>query len=283
MRTHLAAILILSGAGCSPGFPPPSYVTGLRVLGIKAEPPELAPGQSSTISALAVDTRGRTITISWSQCLAAPVKGQAINPECFSADMSGQDVLQSVGDGLMLNYVMPSVSANSLGLPDASGGRYVPLRADARAGADTVFGSYRVRLAGQGPANHNPTLTGIYVVPAGFDMGISDGGAEPGVMALAAAMPLVVHASDKITLRGQFTADSAESYYAGGQRETEILTIAWFASAGTFTNDVTGTTTNTTLTLDQNLPSSGSAIDLWIVGRDERGGTDYLHRTLRLQ
>ena len=31
------------------------------------------------------------------------------------------------------------------------------------------------------------------------------------------------------------------------------------------------------------LPPSGTAIDLWIVGRDERGGTDYLHRTLQFE
>jgi hypothetical protein len=37
---------------------------------------------------------------------------------------------------------------------------------------------------------------------------------------------------------------------------------------------------DTTLKLDKYLPASGTPIDIWVVARDERGGTDALHRTL---
>ncbi len=70
-----------SGLGGCQSFtdPPVSFVAGLRVLGIKAEPPQIAPGASTTVTALVVDTDGGTPSASWNQCNLPPLPGQTVN------------------------------------------------------------------------------------------------------------------------------------------------------------------------------------------------------------
>ncbi len=79
--------------------------------------------------------------------------------------------------------------------------------------------------------------------------------------------------------------DSAQTYTAAdGTVTTETLTTSWFCTAGELSFEKTSTTQPVTvLHLDQRLPSAGTQIDLYAVARDERGGTDFAHRTLLLQ
>ena len=82
-----------------------------------------------------------------------------------------------------------------------------------------------------------------------------------------------------------FTPDSAQSYTAAdGTVTTETLTTSWFCTAGDLSFEKTSATQPVTvLHLDQRLPSAGAQIDLYAVAHDERGGTDFAHRTLLLQ
>jgi len=106
------------------------------------------------------------------------------------------------------------------------------------------------------------------------------------------ANPPVVHDGDQLDLRALVTPESSEMYmvYDGDPRTTpprtvyETVNMSWFTTAGELSDDVTGDAKpNTTLTLDTHQPASGSTIDLWVVARDERGGSDVLHRTLLFQ
>lgn len=282
-------------SGCLPEQDPASYVTGLRVLAIQAQPPEAQPGQSSTLAPLVVDTRGRPLNIDWSLCLVPPFQGEAVNSNCLVADAGG--TRRPLGSGLQFTVTMPmAVSAQTLGLPDATGGVYLPLIAQARAGSDTLIASYRLRLGTRAPANQNPMLAGVFTVVAAQD-GAADAG-SPGagdtVTALDPAIPLVVHSGDQLTLRALFGSGSAETYQIQDPRGdagtimprtvTETLSLSWFATAGSLSEGTSGAgLPDEILKLDQHLPASGTAIDLWVVGRDERGGTDYLHRTLSFQ
>jgi hypothetical protein len=268
---------------CANNFDPASYVSGLRALAIKVEPPEAAPGQTSLLSELAVATDGSPVHVAWSECDKASLPGQTVSGDCFTTDMANQSYLHEVGSGTAVAFVMPMISANNIGLPDVTGGVYVTLRADTTTARESVIGSYRLRLSGYGTPNHNPQLAGVFRVPPGFDMGLPPDAGAADVVALDAAQPLVVHAGDALTLRATFAAGSAERYTVNGGSVTEVLTIAWFATAGSFSNPITGASSNTVLMLDKHLPAPGTTIDVWIVGRDERGGTDYLHRTLSFQ
>ena len=169
---------------------------------------------------------------------------------------------------------MPQVTASSLGAPDATGGVYLPLVATVTASPQTLTAVYRVRLADASPANANPTIAGVFSVDASGTMS-----------ALDPTAPTPVQAGGSLSLTVTFTPDSAQIYTAAdGTVTTETLTTSWFCTAGELSFEKTSTTQPVTvLHLDQRLPSAGALIDLYAVARDERGGTDFAHRTLLLQ
>ena len=268
--TFIAAALLALGGCQSFPDPPVSFVAGLRVLGVKAEPPEAAPGDTATISALAIDTAGGAPDATWSACFVMPMPGEAVNPDCVQA---GAD-LQPVGQGLSITATMPPVSAEALGGADVTGGVYLPLVGDVRDGTGAVSAVYRWRLAGAAPPNANPVLVSVYRLDAAGEMVALDPGA-----------PAPVAAGDALSLGATFAAGSAQEYRrADGATVTEILTTSWFCTAGTLSFEKTSAVQpETVLHLDQRLPPAGSSIDLWAVARDERGGTDFAHRVLLLQ
>ena len=268
-----AGCILLGLGGCqSFSDPPVSFVAGLRVLGLKAEPPQIAPGASTTVTSLVVDTDGGTPTASWNQCNLPPLPGQTVNASCVDGSAGAE--LQPIGDGLTLPFVMPQVTAASLGDPDATGGVYLPLVAAVDASPQAVTAVYRLRLADAAPANTNPTIADVFSVDAAGAMS-----------ALDATAPTTVHSGDALSLTVTFAPDSAQTYTAAnGAVTTETLTTSWFCTAGDLSFEKTSTTQPVTvLHLDQRLPSAGAQIDLYAVARDERGGTDFAHRTLLLQ
>jgi hypothetical protein len=265
--------LMLVPAACTTSTDPPvSLVVGLRVLAVTADPPEVAPGATSQVAALVVDTAGRPVDASWSRCTLPPRTGEAVNPGCVTA--TGAPTLVPVGAGLSIAATMPDVTAAMLGQPDATGGVYLPLVAQISDGADAVTTVYRLRLAGAGPPNTNPAIASVDVV----DMAGASTPIDP-------AAPLVVHAGQALTLAATFAPGSAEAYTRpGGAAATETLTTSWFATDGAFSVDKTSASQpQTVLTLGKNPANPGQNIDLWAVGHDERGGVGYTHRVLELQ
>lgn len=282
------ALAAAACAGCRNAFDPASFVDKLRLLAVKAEPPELAPGATTKLTATWANPGGSPPAIHWSACLEAPppASGQAVNPDCVFAD--GGAPMADFGDGESVTATMPMLAPTMLGLPDQTNGFYLQVRAQLDADGNDLIGFYGLRLyvgallPDMPPPNQNPVLTGIYHVPS------ADAGAEDQT-ALDDAMPLEVHDGDEVPLRALVTPESAEPYvvYDGDPRTTpprmvtETIRMSWYTTAGEFTNDVTGVDKpDTTLKLDKHLPLPNSTIDLWVVARDERGGVDVLHRTL---
>ena len=288
MRRYVLALVLLA-TGCEQDFVPASYVAGLRVLAVKAEPPELAAGESGTLTMLAVDPSGRAFDVTWDACLLYPGVAAEINPACLTSEAATDFV--PLGQGLAASLTMPERDLEQLGLPDATLGFYLPVRARVRAADAAVDAIYRVRYSlGLVPPNRNPTLEGVYLVPGPKNAPV----APEELVPLDEASPPEVRVGDEVVLRAIFTPDSAEDYLmlegdpaAGATRTvTEILRVFWYATAGDFSDDATGgDRPDSVLRLTQRLPPvgpDGMAVDLWIVGREERGGTDYVHRTLRL-
>jgi hypothetical protein len=261
-----AAALLLA---CSNPFDPASYVQGLRVLAVKSEPAEAAPGDAVTLTALTVDTDGAAVDVAWSACTLPPLAAAGpINPDCFRQDTA--PYLLPLGEGASISSAVPAVVPADFGPPDAGGGLYLPVRARARASGERLDAAYPLRLAQGEPPNHNPQLLGIQVA---------------GVESAPGTAPIEVRAGDHVTLSAPFAPGSAEEYplAAGGQSGTvtEILRVSWFATGGSFSEDVTGgTKLDTDWRADKHLPPTGGTVDLWAVGRDERGGVDWVHRTL---
>jgi hypothetical protein len=277
-------LVCLFAAGCSDTLTPYSLITGLRLLGAKAEPAEAAAGQEVALTAFAVDPDGSPITFDWTACLAPPIPGTGtVNSDCLTVD--GGPLLVPLGDGAMIKTMVPAAGADVLGDPDATGGRYLPIRLRTGTPATSIDGLFRLRWADGGALNHNPTLDAVAIVT-------EDGsGKVQSRSPLDAVTPTVVHRGDRLTLRATFSAGSDESYLVPqpdgtARMATEVLSVSWFTTAGSWSSDSTGADTDTTLTLDKNLPASGSTpiqIDLYLVGRDERGGLDFMHRALRME
>jgi hypothetical protein len=269
--TVMACVLALAGSGCEPDTDlPRTFISGPRVLAIAAEPPSVPPGGSTTVSAVIVGTGGETPSVSWVRCRRAPRLGEAINPDCV--DTAQADYLEPIGEGTTITTAMPDVMPSDLGAPDATGGVYLPLIARVTVAGQTLIATYRLRLQTTGDANQNPDLTGLLLVDA-----------AGATMPLDAAAPPTVHTGDRLTLQVAVAAGSVEMYPPplGGPPVAEILRTSWFSTAGKFSQERSeGPQAQTVLELDALLPAPGNAIDLYAVIRDDRGGTDYVHRTL---
>jgi hypothetical protein len=292
MRAPLFALAALAVAGCT-DFDPASLVTGLRVLGIKADPPEIPSGATSTLHALVVTPPGSDAgapSLEWAACHLAPVpsSGLAVNPDCLTTDSA--DFLEPLGSGDTVTVTMPLLgSPLDLGLPDSTGGFYLSVRLRARLNGQAVDSIYRLRYAAFGAPNHNPTLTGIYHV-----LDTDDGGVQPEtpVAPLDPQAPLAVHLGDKVRLRAGLTDDSIESFTAiiGDPRDmmfssaTEQPRFLWYVTAGQLSDDVTGVERpDTVLTFDKHAPTVGDTVGVYLVVHDDRGGTDWLVRTLQIE
>jgi hypothetical protein len=288
MRAHIFIALLL--CGCTSTFDPVSFVDKLRLLDVKAEPTDVAFGQTTTLTATAVNPGGSAPAITWDACLLAPppATGEAFNPDCASLP-EGDPSLVPFGQGVSVTATMPALSTSMLGLPDQTNGFYLPVRARLDADGQALVALYGLRIF-LGPLtpnapNQNPTLTGIFTVPS------ADAGADEN-MPLDEANPPIVHSGDELDLRALVTPESAEMYvvFDGDPRTTpprsvvETVRISWYTTAGELSNETTGNDKpDTTLKLDKHQPASGATIDLWVVAQDERGGSDVLHRTLLFQ
>jgi hypothetical protein len=208
--------------------------------------------------------------------LLPPLPGQASNPDCVTNPQASYIV--PIGEGLTITATMPAdITPDDLGQPDASGGVYLTLVANVTVGAESFAAVYRLRFgAGGATGNQNPTLTGIVATDAS------------GSTVLEEANPLTVREGEQLTLRAMLGDGSAQIYTApmigmSGGVVMEAPRTSWFANAGNFSADRTDGQSSTVLSLDQRLPAPGTIIDLYAVVHEERGGVDYVHRTLRLE
>src|SRR5262249_46331204 len=164
-----------------------------------------------------------------------------------------------------------------LGLPDSTGGFYVPLIARATAAESGLGFGYRLRLATGGSRDQKPVL------PPGLRDPVPPHGAPP------AGAPPPPRGGEPTPPAAGAGAGSAESYDvvipgSPTRAVTEKLSVAWFATGGSFSEDVTSPDKpDTKLRLDARVPPPGTTMDLWIVAHDERGGADFRHRTLLVQ
>src|SRR5437879_1996209 len=121
MGRALVMLLVVCLYGCQ-NFPDPpvSFLSGLRVLGVRADPPQVAVGEGGEMNLLAVDTTGGMANARWSRCLLTPLAGDAVNPDCVTHESA--DFLQPIGDGLSVSTTMPPDAAATAGQPDATNG-----------------------------------------------------------------------------------------------------------------------------------------------------------------
>ncbi len=310
MRALLAASLlpVMAGASGCDSFKPATLVESLRVLAIRAEPAEIATGQTTLLRALVVDldpaAAGRAVTLEWALCDKIPAPGVEIDPTCFDLETAPYITpLPTLPDG-GAQATMPPHTIRDLGIPDPTGGLYVPIRLRARAGDKKVTAFHKLRFSnGIVAPNQNPTLTGVAFIPTGADGDLPDAGqtVTPQPLVDDGSAPMVLPRGGKLRLRASAAPGSAESYttIAGSigadtdpsqietKTVTELIRFFWYTSAGRYDGQVTGEerpdNVLDTSEYAESLAGRGGLVDVWLVAREERGGIDWLHRQIRLE
>jgi hypothetical protein len=272
MRRLAPAAAALLFLGCPSGLEEQSRVSKLRVLGVRAEPPELilepgSPLPAATLTALAVEPSGIAISVQFALCTRL---GDAPSPTLPCPGSAGIDLPDAGPLAARLDLADPRILAFAAqaqldgGAFDAGGialglDQGVPLLVGftALAGQQKLdgFESITLRSPARGPVNQNPEITGLQV-----------GDGSP------------VHANQKVRLQ-PLTAPKDDA--------TERYGFSFFATAGNISSlrstDTTATGQPAPTWVEWTAPASPQPVRFWVVVRDGRGGTGWLHQNLDVQ
>lgn len=291
----ILAVLLVSacGAGVDRSI---ALVTSPRILAVRAEPPECAPGVAVTYTALAATPDGAEADagIDWSFCSspAQATQGSDVS-SVSSACLVAPGDPAATGNGVSLitpanacrafgPLGMPTPSGKSALRPtpaDASGGYNQPVRLDW--GGALAFAFERLTCSPTGVSldlaqayrdartpNRNPRLLSLTGELAGAAV-------DPGLVPSVSAGAMVA-------LTAAWAADSAETYVDLDPEQatlvdrTESLWLAWFTSGGELDRDFSiPSDGDTAATVRWRAPDRAGSYHLWAVLHDSRGGGDF--------
>ena len=307
---HLLACA-LALAGCADSFADYNQVTGFRLLGIGADAPTLADGESAQLSALVTET-GATYAWSWCPLTQGQAGGyacaishdqlQAVADQALGAGQvtvppydlgSGEtatfdypvppELLAAVCDFIKQNDV-PDVAD----VPSCDGRYEMKIRLETAGSDNSVIGVRDVDLLYQDglERNANPTIDSVVAVdPSGAEV------------TLDPSAPTQLSRDVDYTLQVDVAADQAQTYMAppveGGPPvpTRENLFVTWFYEAGKMdkirtsylqdSQDLTNLRENhwRTPTTDERAEATTT---LWFVIRDDRGGISWITRDVGL-
>lgn len=262
MRALFAFALL--AAGCPAGLEPQTHVSKLRVLAIKAEPPELivdldAGLPSTTLTALAVDPSDAGISMRFALC--ADLSGVP-SPTLDCPGDAGLDLPNAGALAARLDLADPRIAEFAASVPFDGGtdvaaalDQGVPLlvgfTASTDAGTTSGFATLTLRTAKKGPPDVNPRLIDLEIPDAGPDQTVT-------------LQPIYEEDPGKRYLFSFFTTDGS---------------LAWLHST-----NVTSTGQTAPTSVDWTAPNvSGATVHFWVVLRDGNGGTDWLHKETRVK
>jgi hypothetical protein len=308
------AWLSLIGVGaiaCQPNFgDAPSSVSGLRILAVSANPAEAAPGTKVTYDALVVDESGPRpdLAVDWAFCNEEKPLSDLndISEQCFTF---GQSFLVEIGQGPTTTGKLPNAACGLFGPdvppsmagmppgrptdPDLSGGYYQPVRLVLQAEGQTVLAAEESRILCDLPGatadtltqfrmeytpNQNPVVSALAAVVGEQEVPIPEAGgtiSRGATVHLRASWPACPNASG--------CGAETYTYFDPGtlalSMKREALSLAWYATAGTFTSDSTGRASNDYGTTTDNTwtaPTTAGPVTLWTVLQDDRGGVSWV-------
>lgn len=254
-------------AGCNDPLPSRALVDDLRVLGVRAEPPEAAPGATITFDALVgdVEVPSRPFRRGWAICTPG-VDGVA------TCGDPGR--VTALGTGLTATWTVPAGVLEDLSPEDAAIGREVYVvfgieldgldRSPEEGEHDVAF--KRVRISTNPEPNTNPLIEALLV----------DG--------VSSESPLVVSEGARTDLLVLSTQDSRQEYLLHGDLEQEEMRYTWLVTRGSIADPVTWADPGGVSETRWHVPRRGSPdLMLWVVLRDGRGGTAWARQPVQLQ
>lgn len=289
-KSALWTVLALASAwavGCGEEFDPASLVNDLRVLAIRATPPDIPLAGSAVLEPLVNVPGGGTASYKWSICLVGvdTARGFECLDPAFECDLGTEATATVVPLTLLtdcLANAQPSEElAKKLGAdagsfdPEAffTEKRTVVVKLNLTAGGTSVDAIKRLTLGGTEEFNANPAIAIVEVASAAW--GLDE--------------VLVVAPNQEVEIRLDVTEASRETYVVqeedGTERtETEEILYAFFASegemGGNFAND--DLRAQSWVAPELNSGEGQRDVQFWFVARDGRGGTDWTLRALRV-
>jgi hypothetical protein len=300
MRRLLLAFAFIFSGCLDFGFEPVYRITDLRVLAVRAEPPELRPGETAVLDALVVDPSGAQVNTFWVACDPDPTKlgGSACVQEGeFRQDVESGGIpteaegARVLGLGPSVPYGAPAETFAALGPEDLTRRRglaaAVVLVAFTGAFANVdeaiekvrknetpnVIVLKRIKVVETDAPNRNPEIAEVRA-----------GGAP-----LAAGATLGIAPRAKAVLLAEPAAAAAEAYtFIGPEGETEErterLTVSWFTTAGEMGAVSDGSyRVLAGEEMEWIAPEEPGPAKLWTVVRDGRGGVAWAERSAEVR
>ena len=204
--TRSAACLIAAALGCAPELlDDTSRVRSPRVIAVRAEPAEPAPGEAVTLRALVVAPDGTVgePPLRWSFCTArrALATPGPVHPACLA---EADPALQSVGSGATASGTLPTDACRLFGPeppddrqggggrpvdPDVTGGFYLPVQMVLSGAAPAVFQARigcrpgglsqteSAELTRRARRNENPSIASLVATMEGRAITVDEGAA----------------------------------------------------------------------------------------------------------
>ena len=310
----LVVALALALGGCVPDVDTDESRLGApRLLAVRAEPAEAAPGGSVALRALYADADGEIADapIDWAFCLARKPLAELGPVARACLDATGEHIAP-IGIGIDATGTVPRDACRLFGPdpppaepgqppgrpvdPDSTGGYRQPLRVIDPAG-DVSLAELRIACGvATATQEQSAEFTRRYrrnVTPAIDVLELVRGGAT---VALGDE-PVEVALGETVTLRAAWTAcpEGEPAECTGAERylrfdpttralvvERESIRAAWYVSGGTFARERTGVASDDPATATENelvLDALGE-VTLVVVLRDARGGASW--RTAQL-
>jgi hypothetical protein len=295
VNNHIPILIILSLSGCIIGnnkYPKPKDLTPSwlvdkpRVLGVRADPPEIAPGELAVMESLVVGLpEDEQPQVVWLAC--PPADPNTISFGC-AADLASVDLDNATPEELIDQgfigfepFWPPTYTATADALDGVEQGRerteglqvmvqIAVIPSDAEASADVDFNDVeiaykRLVVSEAVTPNHNP----------GIDEFTVDG------VPVAAGSITVVDPEQSYDLGLLFQVTAIEDYTyvnrdGGTEERTEEPYATWYATGGTVVEAFTLLDyIESTWTAPEESGESGS---WWAVVRDRRGGMSWIER-----
>jgi hypothetical protein len=306
------ALAALMCAGCGDNLPQYNQLEGFRVLALRASPPSLNGGESTTLDALTF-VEGEPdpgLLYRWSWCparLPSAMGGDCALDEAEFArllGLDGADVDFALGDGATTTFTYPGppevyqTACENSAPPEAQGavvfscegGFPISIRADITYREQTIRIQKEIRLLfGSLPPNKNPEFGALSVLEVNSQTA-PESWPEETAARLALGKRYEVQVEVAETSAERFVPEPTVVDPSPGERQ-ESLYISWFVSTGETDQDRTsfikeGVSLAEFGKNEWLLPKAGDekrdAARLFLVLRDERGGVSWLSRNVEL-
>jgi hypothetical protein len=297
MLTVASLAVLAVGVGCRPELDDrPWLVRSLQIVGVKLEPPEVTPGTETTANVIAIgpDAVPDVSMTAWALCHSSKSLGEdrVVSPDCLApstTDAIGSPVHLTVPTDACQSFG-PNVPQPAAGEPptrphdpDASGGYYQPVTASLGASVAATLERVRCGLADASldvarafqdtyRPNENPMITSLTLDGVGIPPRSIPSGATVSLDVAWSAMSMESFPVFDRSTRGLVTTD-------------EVLTVSWYVTGGTLERAASEVRDRAILSTSTSwvAPSSPAQVELLVMLRDSRGGSDARHLTVLVE